>query len=474
MNLMNCKSHYYLPAGERGLFWDEESRLTAVVDVAKTASYYTYDAAGERTLKLTGNFEEMNINGQYSVDLYNINNFSLASSPYVVFNKHGYTKHYYVEADRIASKIGGGMSHSGNDFGEHIYVFNISTQNDYGRKSEENAKTMYNHLDSAQSNVGSQFEVLVDVDFRKLQEFLAVDEPEKEIFFFHKDHLGSSTQISDMSRRVIHHIEYMPTGELFAEQRDHWATPYKFNGKELDEETGLYYYGARYYTPEVGIWLSVDPLSDKYPSMSAFMYCAGNPVVLVDPDGRELHDFGVNEDGKIVLLKFDNKSPNRLFKVDKNGNKIDVNNDGKEVRGQDYINISNEVANSFNYQSTLDICDNFSERSFAKTSNDKEASQIFEFLSLTDKVEFSLINMTKDGESLNILTTSHVEEYVDNNDILDSYISQGWTLNRKSHNHPGGGEPSIIDRENATHYRKQFPNAIFDIFTKKGGYEYKY
>ncbi|MGI6320318.1 MAG: RHS repeat-associated core domain-containing protein [Bacteroidales bacterium] len=86
----------------------------------------------------------------------------------------------------------------------------------------------------------------------------------------------------------LHHIEYMPTGELFAEQRDHWATPYRFNGKELDEETGYYYYGARYYTPELGIWLSVDPLSDKYPSMSAFMYCAGNPVVLVDPDGREL------------------------------------------------------------------------------------------------------------------------------------------------------------------------------------------
>ncbi len=205
-----------------------------------------------------------------------------------IYHQHGYTKHYYVEADRIASKIGGGMSHSGNDFGEHIYEFDISTQNDYGRKSEENAKTMYNHLDSAQSNLGKQFEVLVDVDFRKLQEFLAVDKPEKEIFYFHKDHLGSSTQISDMSRRVIHHIEYMPTGELFAEQRDYWHTPYRFNGKELDEETGYYYYGARYYTPELGIWLSVDPLSDKYPSMSAFMYCAGNPVVLVDPDGREI------------------------------------------------------------------------------------------------------------------------------------------------------------------------------------------
>jgi RHS repeat-associated protein len=79
----------------------------------------------------------------------------------------------------------------------------------------------------------------------------------------------------------------LPYGELFFERRDYWNTPYKFNAKELDAETGMYYYGARYYTPEVSIWLSVDPLADKYPSMSAFMYCAGNPVRYIDPDGMD-------------------------------------------------------------------------------------------------------------------------------------------------------------------------------------------
>jgi RHS repeat-associated protein len=88
-------------------------------------------------------------------------------------------------------------------------------------------------------------------------------------------------------------MEYMPSGELFSEQRDWWSTPYKFNGKELDSETNLYYYGARYYTAMENIWLSVDPLSDKYPSMSAYMYCAGNPVILVDPDGLEPVLFGI-------------------------------------------------------------------------------------------------------------------------------------------------------------------------------------
>ncbi|NMA23638.1 MAG: RHS repeat-associated core domain-containing protein, partial [Spirochaetales bacterium] len=117
----------------------------------------------------------------------------------------------------------------------------------------------------------------------------------------------------------LHHIEYMPTGELFAEQRDHWATPYRFNGKELDEETGLYYYGARYYTPELGIWLSVDPLSDKYPSMSAFMYCAGNPVVLVDPDGREIVVVGAVSQSYVKSYLKEHFGNSKSFKVTNSG-----------------------------------------------------------------------------------------------------------------------------------------------------------
>ena len=72
------------------------------------------------------------------------------------------------------------------------------------------------------------------------------------------------------------------------EQRDgNWNTPYLFNAKELDEETGLYYYGARYLDPTGVQWLSVDPLFEKYEGMSPYNYCAGNPVTLVDVDGRD-------------------------------------------------------------------------------------------------------------------------------------------------------------------------------------------
>jgi RHS repeat-associated protein len=73
-----------------------------------------------------------------------------------------------------------------------------------------------------------------------------------------------------------------------------------FTGKERDEETGYGYFGARYMDHELmTMWLSVDPMADKYPSISPYAYCAWNPVRLVDPDGREVGDY-YTRDGKWV------------------------------------------------------------------------------------------------------------------------------------------------------------------------------
>ena len=64
-----------------------------------------------------------------------------------------------------------------------------------------------------------------------------------------------------------------------------------FSAKEKDTETGLSYFGSRYYSSDLSIWLSVDPMSDKYPSLSPYVYCANNPIKLVDPNGEEIGDF---------------------------------------------------------------------------------------------------------------------------------------------------------------------------------------
>ena len=71
-------------------------------------------------------------------------------------------------------------------------------------------------------------------------------------------------------------------------------------GKEKDSETGYYYFGARYYNSDLSLWLSVDPMADKYPSLSPYNYCAWNPMKIVDPDGGELTDFYDMSTGELL------------------------------------------------------------------------------------------------------------------------------------------------------------------------------
>lgn len=57
--------------------------------------------------------------------------------------------------------------------------------------------------------------------------------------------------------------------------------------KEFDEETGLYYYGARYYDSRLSLWMSTDPLEEKYPNISSYCYSNNNPIKYIDPDGND-------------------------------------------------------------------------------------------------------------------------------------------------------------------------------------------
>ena len=79
---------------------------------------------------------------------------------------------------------------------------------------------------------------------------------ESDIFYYHPDHLGSTAMVTDLDGHVTQNVVYIPFGEVFVEERDgNWNTPYLFNAKELDEETSLYYYGARYLDPTSAQWL---------------------------------------------------------------------------------------------------------------------------------------------------------------------------------------------------------------------------
>ncbi len=103
-------------------------------------------------------------------------------------------------------------------------------------------------------------------------------------YYYHPDHLGSAQLVTDYEGQKYEHMEYTPYGELWVEEVSEPVskTPFRFTGKEMDEETGLYYYGARYMNPRTSLWISVDPAMD---GMNWYGYCAWNPVKYTDPTG---------------------------------------------------------------------------------------------------------------------------------------------------------------------------------------------
>ncbi|MCZ8319768.1 MAG: RHS repeat-associated core domain-containing protein [Silanimonas sp.] len=129
-----------------------------------------------------------------------------------------------------------------------------------------------------------------------------VDTKKEPIWWYHPDHLGTSSAITDADGFAYQFFLNLPFGETMAEQRgqQYYNSPYKFNGKELDEETGLYYYGARYYDPKVSIWLSVDPLAEKFPNWSPYSYCFNNPSNWIDPTGMAPDDWVRTSSGSMV------------------------------------------------------------------------------------------------------------------------------------------------------------------------------
>jgi RHS repeat-associated protein len=106
------------------------------------------------------------------------------------------------------------------------------------------------------------------------------------------NHLGSSILEVDAGGSVISYEEYHPYGTTAYHSGTGTAEVslkrYRYTGKERDEETGLYYHGARYYAPWLGRWTSADPAGVTL--WSAFTYVRDNPVRYLDPDGKDEND----------------------------------------------------------------------------------------------------------------------------------------------------------------------------------------
>ena len=319
----------------REMYWDEDNRLMVLSDNGKT-SRYTYNAAGERIMKSYGTMEGVYINGApQGITFHETDNFTLYPASILSVNKNRFTKHYFIGDKRIASRIGTGLFNNvygrngsyvtagQQDYAERMNQ--IQTQKEAYYKQQgiapgvptmkgaygdpENTKRGYNSIidtlgnhdvpqgwiqtpkpnTTPNTNPGppvSWNDPSNPDDPQAGYGYIPNDTTREETFFYHSDHLGSTSYITDDHTNITQYDAYLPYGELLVDEHSSSEDmPYKFNGKELDEETGLYYYGARYMDPKISMWLGVDPLMEKYTNVSGYVFCHSNPIVRIDRDG---------------------------------------------------------------------------------------------------------------------------------------------------------------------------------------------
>jgi len=134
-------------------------------------------------------------------------------------------------------------------------------------------------------------------------------------------------------------MNYYPFGAEFCDNgAKNYTQKHKYNGKELDRMHGLntYDYGARQHDPILGRWDRIDPLCEKYYSTSPYVYCANNPVMLTDPDGRDLFIRASTNDEYDMLLKLVQGLTNDLLTVNYKTGKVTIASHNSANKGKTY------------------------------------------------------------------------------------------------------------------------------------------
>jgi RHS repeat-associated protein len=132
---------------------------------------------------------------------------------------------------------------------------------------------------------------IADIETKTFENGSSIQNPVSNIRFQYDNHLGSANLELDTNAAIISYEEYHPFGTTSYRsgrtQTEVSLKRYKYVGKERDEETGLYYYGARYYAGWIARFVSVDPLQHKYPHYTPYQYAGNKPISYIDLDGLE-------------------------------------------------------------------------------------------------------------------------------------------------------------------------------------------
>ena len=251
-------------------------QMKAYSDNGAKYGYYGYDDGGQRTYKVLLNMYSSNTNVYPNIKNLEVENMMLYPNGYINITQDGnYTKHYYAEEARIASKIGNGCN-------EPI-TYNTSNQ-----ETTSKLNVMKNELGT--SLTGDIVDnISLPLNWNTITHLQGSGQNVREdgLYFYSGNHLSSTQMITDITGNISQAILYTPFGEIISEYNSAWNQDiipnFTFSAMEKDEESGMYYFGARYYASPT--FITPDPLFEKKPWISRYAYCSNNPVNRVDPTG---------------------------------------------------------------------------------------------------------------------------------------------------------------------------------------------
>jgi RHS repeat-associated protein len=343
----------------RIMLWDEDNRISEIDDNGQR-SKYTYDDKDERVIKVARQGETVYVNQYYVVRNRSIvskhlyagtsrlvtrmvmgtapgNNFhGSGSNPTAGSSQGGSTgggqssvpgqdkqnpgqgdAHRNTDNSQAAAHGKGGKGANAHDAGDSSGegASNLPGNSEAGLENalangQGNKYGIYKHLAKEGDTVDASGEIVASGTAGSgTGNQVAASGQSDFTYYYHPDHLGSTGYVTDANGKLYEHLEYFPFGETWVQEHSNTLrTPYLFTGKEFDQETGLYYFGARYYDPRTSVWQSADAILGKYlpsggsadPSKLAgmggvyntanlgmFSYAHNNPMKFTDPDGNE-------------------------------------------------------------------------------------------------------------------------------------------------------------------------------------------
>ena len=230
-------------------------------------------------------------------------------------------------------------------------------------------------------------------------------------------------------------MQYYPFGLPYEAHYQPEEQPYKYGGKEFIELHGYdsYDFDARMYYPALCRFMTMDPLCEKYYSISPYAYCNNNPVNYVDPDGRDIWE--IDYDGRIIN-RIENKTQDAFYMVAKDSN-------GDYQRTFSVDEDGNKKYNSINFEYGV-ITDSkkawfFNQETSFSINNESDGANLFKFFANNTKIEFGLINTQNNGS---LVMTNHQEHSIKVSKQAKRLSMNGATVTSIVHNHPNNSYPS--------------------------------